>query len=126
MLSEAEGRVLGGVVVIVMVRRVKKTLMQVRERLKREPAERTRKRIAELLGEAEEDSEGEEQGEQGSEVEQLLRHSRQLLQQVEEERKGTVRVLEEDLLLLCRLPCCLHGGLFVQSVGGSCGAAAHK
>ncbi len=68
-------------VVIVVVRRVKKNLMQVRERLKREQAERTRKRIAELLGEAEQDSsEGEEQVEQGSEVQELLRQSRQLLQ----------------------------------------------
>jgi hypothetical protein len=82
-LSEEEGRVLEGGwgVVIVVVRRVKKNLMQVRERLKREQAERTRKRIAELLGEAEQDSsEGEEQVEQGSEVQELLRQSRQLLQ----------------------------------------------
>jgi hypothetical protein len=91
-VSEAEGRVLGGVVVIVMVRRLKETLMQVRERLKREQAERTRKRIAELVGEAEQDSGGEEQAEEGTEVEELLRQSRQLLEQVEEERKGTVRV----------------------------------
>ncbi len=82
----------GGVVVIVMVRRVKETLTQVRDRLKREQAERTRKRCAELLVEAEQDSEGEEQAEQGSEFEQLLRQSRQLLEQVVEERKGTVRV----------------------------------
>ncbi len=83
----------GGVVVIVMmVRRVKETLMQVRERVKREQAKRTRKRIGELLGEAEQDSEGEEQAEQGSEVEELLRQTRHLLQQVEDERKGTVRV----------------------------------
>ena len=82
----------GGVVVIVMVRRVQETLMQVRNRLKREQAERTRKRIAELLGEEEQDSEVEEQVEQGSEVQQLLRESRQLLEQVVEERKGTVRV----------------------------------
>ena len=66
---------LGGVVVIVMARRSKETLMQVRDRLKRE-----------------QDSEGEEQAERGSEVEALLRQSRQLLEQVEEERKGTVRV----------------------------------
>jgi hypothetical protein len=66
--------------------------MQVRERLKREQAERTRKRIRELLGEAEQDSEGEEQAEQVSGVEALLHQSRQLLEQVEEERKGTVRV----------------------------------
>jgi hypothetical protein len=65
-----------------MVRRLKETLMQVSDRLKRQQVERTRKRIAELLGEAEQDSEGEE----------LLRQSRQLLEQVEEERKGTVRV----------------------------------
>jgi hypothetical protein len=92
-LSEAEGRVLvGGVVVIVMARRIKETLMQVRDRLKREQAERTRKIIAELLVEAEQDSEGEEQAEEGSEVEELLRQSKQLLEQVEEERKGTVRV----------------------------------
>ncbi len=83
---------LARVVVIVMVRRVKETLTQVRDRLKREQAERTRKRIAELLGEEEQDSEGEEQAEQGSEVEQLLRQSRQLLEQHVEERKGTVRV----------------------------------
>ena len=82
----------GGVVVIVMVRRLQETLMQVRERLKREQAERTRKRIAELLGGAEQDSEAEEQAEEGTEVEELLRQSRQLLEQVEEERKGTVRV----------------------------------
>ena len=88
---------LGGVVVIVMVRRVKETLTQVRDRLKREQAERTRKRCAELLVEAEQDSEGEEQAEQGSEFEQLLRQSRQLLEQVVEERKGTVRV---------SVPCC--------------------
>jgi hypothetical protein len=37
-LSEPEGRVLGGRVVIVMARRLKETLMQVRERLKREQA----------------------------------------------------------------------------------------
>jgi hypothetical protein len=49
----------GGGVVIVIVRRLKETLMQVRYRLKREQAERTRKIIAELLGEAEQDSEGE-------------------------------------------------------------------
>ena len=73
-------------VVIVMVRRVQETLMQVRNRLKREQAERTRKRIGELLGEAEQDSEGEEQAKQGSEVQELLCQSRQLLQQVEEER----------------------------------------
>ena len=66
--------------------------MQVRERLKREQAERTRKRIAELLGGAEQDSEGEEQTERGSGVEALLLQSRQLLEQVEEERKGTIRV----------------------------------
>jgi len=96
-LFKAEGRVLGGVVVIVMVRRVKETLTQVRDRLKREQAERTRKRCAELLVEAEQDSEGEEQAEQGSEFEQLLRQSRQLLEQVVEERKGTVRV---------SVPCC--------------------
>jgi hypothetical protein len=78
--------------VIVMARRMKETLMQVRDRLKREQAERTRKRIAELLGEAEQDSEGKEQAEEGSEVEEFLRQSRQLLEQVEEERKGTVRV----------------------------------
>jgi hypothetical protein len=66
--------------------------MQVRERLKREQAERTRKRIAELLGGAEQDSEAEEQAEEGTEVEELLRQSRQLLEQVEEDRKGTVRV----------------------------------
>ncbi len=83
---------LGGGVVIVMARRLRETLMQVRERLKREQAEITRKRIAELLGEAEQDSDGEEQAERGSEVEVLLRQSRQLLEQVEEERKGTVRV----------------------------------
>jgi hypothetical protein len=58
-LSVAAWSVLGGVVVIVMVRRLKETLMQVRERLKSEQAERTRKRIGELLGEAEQDSEGE-------------------------------------------------------------------
>jgi hypothetical protein len=50
-------------IVIVMVRRVNETLMQVRERVKREQAERTRKRIGELLSEAEQDSEGEEQAE---------------------------------------------------------------
>jgi hypothetical protein len=82
----------GGVVVIVMVRRVHETLTQVRNRLKREQADRTRKRIAELLGEEEQDSEVEEQEEQGSEVQQLLRESRQLLVEVVEERKGTVRV----------------------------------
>ena len=75
-----------------MVRRGKETLTQVKDRLKREQAERTRIRIAELLVEQEQDSEGEEEAEQGSEVEQLLRHSRQLLEQVVEERKGTVRV----------------------------------
>jgi Flp pilus assembly protein TadB len=64
----------------------------VKDRLKREQAERTRIRIAELLVVQEQDSEGEEEAEQGSEVEQLLRQSRQLLEQVEEERKGTVRV----------------------------------
>ena len=59
-LSVAAWRVLGGVVVIVMVRRLKETLMQVRERLKREQTERTRKRVEELLDETEQDSEGEE------------------------------------------------------------------
>ena len=59
-----------------MVGRLKETLMQVRERLKREQAERTRKRIAELLGGAEQDSEAEEQAEEGTEVEELLRQSR--------------------------------------------------
>ena len=83
---------LGGVVVIVMVRRVKETLTQVKDRLKREQAERTRKRIGELLVEQEQGSEGEEQAEERSVVEELLRQSRQLLEQVEEERKGTVRV----------------------------------
>ena len=77
---------------VVMPRRPRETLMQVRSRLTREQAERTRKRIAEILGEEEQDSVGEEQAEQGSEVEQLLRQSRQLLEQVVEERKGTVRV----------------------------------
>jgi hypothetical protein len=91
-LFKAEGKVLGGVVVIVMVRRGKETLTQVKDRLKREQAERTRKRIAELLVEEEQDSEGEAEAEQGSEVEQLLRQSRQILEQVVEERKGTVRV----------------------------------
>jgi hypothetical protein len=74
------------------VRRGKETLTQVKDRLKREQAERTRIRIAELLVAQEQDSEGEEEAEQGSEVEQLLRQSRQLLEQVVEERKGTVRV----------------------------------
>ncbi len=40
----------------------------------------------------EQGSEGEEQAERGSEVEAILRESRQLLKQVEEERKGTIRV----------------------------------
>ncbi len=75
-----------------MVRRGKETLLQVKERLTREPGERTRKRIAELLVEQEQDSEGEEEAEQGSEVEKLLRQSRQLLEQVVEEKKGPVRV----------------------------------
>ena len=75
-----------------MVRRLKETLTQVRDRLKREQAERTRIRIAELLGEAEQDREGEEQAEEGSDVEELLRQGRQLLEKVKEERKGTVRV----------------------------------
>ena len=75
-----------------MVRRRKETLTEVKDRLKREQAERTRIRIAELFVEQEQDSEGEEEAEQGSEVEQLLRQSRQLLEQVVEERKGTVRV----------------------------------
>jgi hypothetical protein len=75
-----------------MVRRVKETLTQVRDRLTREQAERTRKRCAELLGDFEQDSEGEEQAEENSVVEELLRQSRQLLEQVEEERTGTVRV----------------------------------
>jgi hypothetical protein len=91
-LSDAHGSALGGVVVIVMVRRLKETLIQVKDRQKREQAERTRKRIAELLGKAEQERGGEEQAEEGTEVEELLRQSRQLLEQVEEERKGTVRV----------------------------------
>ncbi len=66
-----------------MVRRLKETLMQVRHRLNREQAERTRKRIAELLGEAEQDSDGEEEAERGSEFEELLH---------QEKSKGTVRV----------------------------------
>ena len=74
-----------------MVRRLKETLTQVRSRLKREQAERTRKRIAELLGE-ELESDGEEEAERGSVVEELLRQSRQPLEQVEEKSKGTVRV----------------------------------
>ena len=81
---------LGGVVVIIMVRRLQETLMQVRHRLKREQAERTRKRIAELLGE-ELESDGEEEAERGSEVEELLRQSRQPLEQVEDKAKGTER-----------------------------------
>jgi hypothetical protein len=76
----------------VMVRRMKETLTQVRDRMKREQAERTRKRIAELDREAEQEREGEEQAEERSVVEELLRQSRQLLKQVEEERKGTVGV----------------------------------
>jgi hypothetical protein len=71
---------------------LKETLMQVRYRPKREQAERTRKRIAELLGEAEQDSDGEEEAEWGSELEELLHQSRQPLEQVEEKSKGTVRV----------------------------------
>jgi hypothetical protein len=47
-----------------MVRRVKETLTQVRDRIKREQAERTRKRMAELDVEAEQDREGEEQAEE--------------------------------------------------------------
>ena len=75
-----------------MVRRLKETLTQVRSRLKMEQAEITRKRIAELLGEAEQESDGEEEAERGSEVEELLRQSRQPLVQVEEKSKGTVRL----------------------------------
>jgi hypothetical protein len=75
-----------------MVRRGKETLPQVKDRLTKEQGERTRRRIAELLVEQEQDSEGEEEVEQGREVEQLLRQCRQLLEQVVEERKGTFRV----------------------------------
>jgi len=89
---QGRGERVGGGGVIVMVRRVKETLMQVRDRIKREQAERTRRRIAELAVEAEQDREGEEQAEERSVVEELLRQSRQLLEQVVEERKGTVRV----------------------------------
>ena len=82
---------LGGVVVIIMVRRLQETLMQVRHRLKREQAERTRKRIAELLPETELDSDGEEEADRESEVEGHLRQSRQPLEQVEDKAKGTER-----------------------------------
>ncbi len=75
-----------------MVRRGKESLPQVKDRLTREQGERTRKRIAELLVEQEQGREGGEEAEQGREVEQLLRQCRQLLEQVVEERKGTVRV----------------------------------
>ncbi len=101
---------------VVMPRRPVETLTDVKLRLKREQDERTQKRIAELLFEVEPESE----------VQELVRQSRQLLQQVEEERKATVRVSLSCCYLLYCVLCSLHCALFVQSVGGSCGAAAHK
>ena len=71
-----------------MVRRLKENLTQVRSRLKREKAERTRKRIAELLGEAEQESDGEEGAERGSVVEELLRQSRQPLNKLRRSQRG--------------------------------------
>ena len=85
-----------------MVRLLKENLTQVRSRLKREKAERTRKRIAELLGE-ELESDGEEEAERGSVVEELLRQSRQPVEQVEEKSKGTVR----DSVSCCYRAVCL-------------------
>ncbi len=75
-----------------MRRRPVETLQQVKSRLKREQEERTKKRIGELLVEAEQETGEQEEAEQESEVRQLLRQTRQLLRVVEEERKGTLRV----------------------------------
>ncbi len=72
--------------------RPKETLQQVKSRLTREQEERTRRRIGEILLEAEQETGDQDQAEQESEVGQLLRQSRQLLRQAEEERKATVRV----------------------------------
>ncbi len=62
---------------------------------------------------------GEEQAEEGSEVEQLLRQSRQLLEQVEEERKGTVRVsLSCCYCAVCLVVCTVICVLIVLVVVG--------
>ncbi len=105
---------------VVMPRRPKETLLQVKTRLKREQAERTRRRVGELLLEAEQETVEEEQAEQESEVEQksevreLLRQSTQLLRQVEEERKGTVRVsLSCCYCTVCVVVCILFGFISV-------------
>ena len=83
-----------------------------RYRLKREQAERTRKRIAELLPETELDSDGEEEAERGSEVEALLRHSRQSVEQVEEKSKGTVRASVSCCYRAVCLVVCIAFSLF--------------
>ena len=77
---------------VVMPRRPRETLQQVRSRLTREQAERTRKRVEELLVQSKHETCEQEQAEEESEVRQLLCQSRQLLREVEEERKGTIRV----------------------------------
>ncbi len=79
---------LGGGVVIVMVRQLKEALTQVRSRLKREQAERTRKRIAELLGVAEQESDGEEEAERGSEVEELCVRADSLWNKLRRSQRG--------------------------------------
>ena len=77
---------------VAMPRRPRETLEQVRSRLTREQAERTRKRVEELLVQSTHETGEQEQAEEESEVRQLLCQSRQLLREVEEERKGTIRV----------------------------------
>ena len=75
-----------------MPKRPRETLEQVRSRLTREQAERTRRRIEELAVESKRETGEQELAEQDSEVRHLVRQSRQLLREVEEERKVTVRV----------------------------------
>jgi streptolysin S family bacteriocin protoxin len=97
-----------------MPRRPVETLTEVKLRLKREQDEkRTQRKISELMLEEEPERE----------VQELVRQSRLLLQQVEEEKKVTVRV---SLRCCCCTVCCVFCAVFVQCVGGSCGAAAHK
>ena len=82
----------GCCVVMPTSKRPRETLQQVRSRLSREQAERTRKRIEELAVESKQETGEQELAEQDSEVRHLVRQSRQLLREVEEERKVTVRV----------------------------------
>ena len=105
---------------VVMPRRPRETLLQVKTRLKREQEERTRRRVRELLLEAEQERLQEEQAEQESDVEQesevreLLRQSTQLLRQVEKDRKGTVTVsLSCCYCTVCVVVCIVFGFISV-------------